>query len=202
MKRTGELLKKAREEKGLSLHEVALFLKINSRVLLALEEDDQSQLPARTFLRGFIQSYAKFLKLDAQAVLQLFAEETGAAAATTPKPSPTANAAPAGSLEVVETAPSVESKPKEETKPAETKTEVDVISLEKSILAKNQVSQDKLGFRTIAISIVGLVIVLILYSANNVIKKYQREAQVDPNQSVTETAPQTADSDNDDPTSR
>ncbi len=174
MKRTGELLKKAREEKRLSLHEVALFLKINSRVLQAIEDGDQAQLPARTFLRGFIQSYAKFLKLDAQVVLQLFAEET----------SPSDMSAPEA-----ETLPPVVERPlsTEAKKEAEAQAEVDSASLEKSILTQSQVAQDKLGFKTIAVSVVGLVLVAILYFANSVVKKYQKEAQVDPVASIAES---------------
>ena len=176
MKRTGELLKKAREEKRLSLHEVALFLKINSRVLQAIEDGDQTHLPARTFLRGFIQSYAKFLKLDANNVLQIFSEE---------------NAPPVTQVSVA-TDPTVSSPERaEETtqaseirQAAEQKAEIDVISLEKSILSKSQVAQDKLGFKTIAVSVVGLLLVVVLYFANSVVKKYQKEAQVDPVDSI------------------
>lgn len=177
MKQTGELLKKVREEKRLSLHEVALFLKINSRVLQAIEDGDQSQLPARTFLRGFIQSYAKFLKLDPQAVLQIFTEET----------SPPA---PAPSLATIEdaskTSSTFEASRATEEKPTSTndKAEIDVISLEKSILSKSQVAQDKLGLKTIAVSIVGLFLVFILYFANSVVKKYQKEAKIEPVDSV------------------
>ena len=77
MKKTGELLKKARESKGLSLHEIGLSLKINSKVLKAIEDDDQKNLPAKTFLRGFVQSYAHYLKLNMDEVMALFAEEMG-----------------------------------------------------------------------------------------------------------------------------
>ncbi|UXR65813.1 helix-turn-helix domain-containing protein [Bdellovibrio bacteriovorus] len=83
MKKTGELLKKAREEKGLSLHEIGLSLKISSKVLKAIEEGDESQLPAKTFLRGFVQSYANFLHLDTDKILEVFYEEMGS---TKPKP--------------------------------------------------------------------------------------------------------------------
>ncbi len=54
MKKTGEILEKAREEKGLSLHEIGLSLKISSKVLKAIEEGDEAHLPAKTFLRGFL----------------------------------------------------------------------------------------------------------------------------------------------------
>ena len=179
MKKTGEMLKKAREDKRLSLHEVALFLKINSRVLQAIEDGDQSQLPARTFLRGFIQSYAKFLKLDAQTVLQIFTEETSPPQAAVPVP-----AIPINSVQIDKTLENTDEDEIDfaETKQAATseKTEIDVISLEKSILTQSQVAQDKLGIKTIAVSVVGLLLVGVLYFANNVVKKYQREAQVDP----------------------
>lgn len=83
MKKTGEILKKAREEKGLSLHEIGLSLKISSKVLKAIEEGDETQLPAKTFLRGFVQSYANFLHLNSDQVLEVFYEEMGS---TKPKP--------------------------------------------------------------------------------------------------------------------
>ncbi len=83
MKRTGSLLKKAREEKGLSLNEIGLSLKISSKVLRAIEEGDEAQLPAKTFLRGFVKSYATYLRLDADEVLKIFQEEMGS---TSPKP--------------------------------------------------------------------------------------------------------------------
>ncbi|HRO67032.1 MAG TPA: helix-turn-helix domain-containing protein, partial [Pseudobdellovibrionaceae bacterium] len=79
MKRTGEMLQKAREEKGLSLNEIALSLKINSKVLSAIEAGDTSKLPAKTFLRGFVQSYANYLKIDTNQVMETFAEEMSAA---------------------------------------------------------------------------------------------------------------------------
>lgn len=77
MKRTGEMLQKAREEKGLSLNEIALSLKINSKVLSAIESGDTSKLPAKTFLRGFVQSYANYLKINTDQVMEVFSEEMG-----------------------------------------------------------------------------------------------------------------------------
>lgn len=77
MKRTGEILRKAREEKDLSLHEIGLSLKINNKVLKAIEDGDMSKLPAKTFLRGFVRSYATFLNLNTEEVLAVFYEEMG-----------------------------------------------------------------------------------------------------------------------------
>lgn len=83
MKKTGTILKKAREEKGLSLNEIGLSLKISSKVLRAIEDGDETQLPAKTFLRGFVKSYAGFLRLDVDEVLKIFQDEMGS---TSPKP--------------------------------------------------------------------------------------------------------------------
>src|ERR1044072_2743504 len=77
MKKTGELLKQKRESTGLSLSEVALATKINPKVLTAIENGDETSLPAKTFLKGFVRSYALFLKMDVDEVMRSFTEETG-----------------------------------------------------------------------------------------------------------------------------
>ncbi|MFZ4403132.1 MAG: helix-turn-helix domain-containing protein [Pseudobdellovibrionaceae bacterium] len=88
MKKTGELLREAREQKGFSLHEIGLSLKISSKVLKAIEDGDSSQYPAKTFLRGFIQSYANYLKLDTEKILESFYTEMGSTRPeVTPEPS-------------------------------------------------------------------------------------------------------------------
>ena len=78
MKKTGQLLKDKRESANLSLSEVALATKINPKILTAIELGEEKNLPAKTFLKGFLRSYALFLKLDAEEVLRLYMEETGA----------------------------------------------------------------------------------------------------------------------------
>jgi cytoskeleton protein RodZ len=77
MKKTGELLKQKRESAKLSLSEVALATKINPKILTAIENGDEAQLPAKTFLKGFVRSYALFLKLDVDEVLRVYQEEIG-----------------------------------------------------------------------------------------------------------------------------
>ncbi len=85
MSKLGNLLKSEREKKGLSLHEIGMTLKINSKVLKAIEEGDESNFPAKTFLRGFIKSYAQYLRLDINEVLNLFQEEFGTTRPEEPK---------------------------------------------------------------------------------------------------------------------
>lgn len=81
MKQTGELLKKAREGAKLSLSEVALATKINPKILNAIENGEMAHLPAKTFLKGFVRSYAIYLKMDADEVMKSFHAETGSAPA-------------------------------------------------------------------------------------------------------------------------
>jgi cytoskeleton protein RodZ len=88
MTKLGELLKSEREQKGLSLHEIGMNLKINPKILKAIEDGDPANLPAKTFLRGFVKSYAQYLKLDVNHVLQMFQEEYGSARPEPPSPTP------------------------------------------------------------------------------------------------------------------
>ncbi|GAB2180306.1 hypothetical protein DLREEDagrD3_05290 [Denitratisoma sp. agr-D3] len=67
----GSRLKAEREARGLSLSEVAHTLKFGVRQLEALEADNYEVLQGATFLRGFIRSYARFLKMDDAPLLAL-----------------------------------------------------------------------------------------------------------------------------------
>ncbi len=65
----GQVLREAREKQGMSIEDVATQIKLAPRQIEALEADDLSRLPELAFVRGFIRSYAKILKLDASALL-------------------------------------------------------------------------------------------------------------------------------------
>jgi cytoskeleton protein RodZ len=67
----GAKLRAAREAAGLSIDAVAQQLKLAPRQVTALEEDDWHRLPGRTFVRGFARNYARFVRLDPDAVLAL-----------------------------------------------------------------------------------------------------------------------------------
>lgn len=66
----GCLLRDAREAAGLTVAEVAQSLKFSPRQIQLLEADDYAALPGTTIVRGFVRSYARFLKLDADSLLQ------------------------------------------------------------------------------------------------------------------------------------
>ncbi len=66
---TGSMLREARENLGLTVADVAGQIKFAPRQIEALEADDFRNLPEAAFLRGFVRSYAKILKLDAESLL-------------------------------------------------------------------------------------------------------------------------------------
>ena len=70
----GELLRKTREEKGLSLAQVEEATRIRSAYLQALEDEAYERLPAPVYARGFLKNYALYLGLDPQQVLASYHE--------------------------------------------------------------------------------------------------------------------------------
>ena len=65
----GAQLRRAREARGESVHEVAFALKLSPRQVDALERDDFDGLPGLAFLRGFMRNYARHVGLDAAPLL-------------------------------------------------------------------------------------------------------------------------------------
>ena len=63
--RIGKHLQSRRKERGLRLADVARELRISADYLRLLEAGDFDQLPAPTYVSGFLRSYGKFLDLDA-----------------------------------------------------------------------------------------------------------------------------------------
>ena len=62
----GNSLREARVRQQLELTEVELATKIRSRYLRALEEEAFEALPAQTYVKGFLRTYADYLGLDGQ----------------------------------------------------------------------------------------------------------------------------------------
>lgn len=77
MKITGEMLKSERINQKLSVQDVAASLKLSVKIISSIEAGNIEVLPAKTFVRGFVKSYAQLLKLDADLVLRQFQEEMG-----------------------------------------------------------------------------------------------------------------------------
>lgn len=64
MEALGAYLKKNREQRGVSLEEMAASTKINLSVLSYLEEDKFDKLPAPVFVKGFIKAYLAYLGIN------------------------------------------------------------------------------------------------------------------------------------------
>lgn len=65
----GKQLRLARLSQEITLEQVSKELHIRTRYLKALEEGDLSILPSAVQVRGFLRSYAEYLKLDSQEIL-------------------------------------------------------------------------------------------------------------------------------------
>ena len=69
----GETLRQARLDRGASLDAAEQETRIRRRYLEALESEDYGGLPAVVYVRGFIRSYARYLGLDPESTLDLYA---------------------------------------------------------------------------------------------------------------------------------
>jgi cytoskeleton protein RodZ len=65
----GNSLREARYRQQLELSDVELATKIRGRYLQALEEENFDALPAQTYVKGFLRTYADYLGLDGQLYL-------------------------------------------------------------------------------------------------------------------------------------
>ena len=65
----GARLAQAREQQQLELSAVATRLHLRVEVVRAIESGDEAQLPAVTFIRGYIRSYARLLDIDDNALM-------------------------------------------------------------------------------------------------------------------------------------
>lgn len=72
MESIGEKLRKAREDKQVSLDQVARETNIAKRYLIALEEEDSSQFPGETYALGFLRNYAEYLGLNSAELITLY----------------------------------------------------------------------------------------------------------------------------------
>lgn len=65
----GQYLRKQREDRNISLEQVAYATRISIKMLRALEDDHHNILPSATFVRGYLQAYSKYVRIDEQDVL-------------------------------------------------------------------------------------------------------------------------------------
>jgi cytoskeletal protein RodZ len=68
----GNLLREAREAKGLTLAEVQDETRISRKFLDALENGQFESLPTSVHVRGYLRNYARFLNLDPEPLLERY----------------------------------------------------------------------------------------------------------------------------------
>lgn len=73
----GERMKKLRNERRLSLQEIAKGTKIQVKYLEYIEDGAYLKLPADVYVRGFLRSYAIFMGLNEQNLIKQFEREKG-----------------------------------------------------------------------------------------------------------------------------
>lgn len=71
----GAELRGARLKKGEEIDAVAAKLKIQKSVLQALEDSDYEKQPPKVYAIGFVRAYAKYLGLDAEAMVNRYKSE-------------------------------------------------------------------------------------------------------------------------------
>jgi cytoskeletal protein RodZ len=71
----GAALRRTREEKGISLDEIAAETRLSKRYLLALEDEAIHKLPGGTYNRAYLRSYADHLGLDGDRLVREYSLE-------------------------------------------------------------------------------------------------------------------------------
>ncbi len=68
----GALLTRAREKLSLSQKDIASRLNLREEIIAALDANDFDKLPAPTYIRGYIRSYARTINLNADNLINLY----------------------------------------------------------------------------------------------------------------------------------
>jgi cytoskeletal protein RodZ len=84
----GDVLRAAREAKGVDLPRVERDTKIRSRYLSALEHGDYEELPGPVYTKGFLRNYGTYLGLDPEYLTDLYRLETNGSGAERSVPVP------------------------------------------------------------------------------------------------------------------
>lgn len=71
----GSMLAAARMEKEWTVQQVADQLKLSTKQIIALEDNKFDDLPKLVIVRGFVRTYAKLLKIDADILIALLPKE-------------------------------------------------------------------------------------------------------------------------------
>lgn len=82
----GDILRREREKQGLTIADIEKGTSIRGLYIEHIERGNIAELPGLVYAKGFVRNYAKFLSLDAEPLVQQFAEENGGTSAPVPPP--------------------------------------------------------------------------------------------------------------------
>jgi len=71
---TGEVLRKKRENIGLSIGHIGNQLNLDPKLIELLEKNDYEKFNIETYLKGYLRAYAKILDLDGDMIINLYKE--------------------------------------------------------------------------------------------------------------------------------
>jgi cytoskeletal protein RodZ len=71
----GDILKRAREEKKITLDQVEKATLIKKKYLEALENGNKEKLPDNIYVKNFLKAYADFLNLETEPLIKIYEEE-------------------------------------------------------------------------------------------------------------------------------
>ncbi len=68
----GQLLRTQREKQGLSAQEIAKRTHLDIKIVESIEQDSDEGMPAATYVRGYLRSYAKIVGVDPDHIITLY----------------------------------------------------------------------------------------------------------------------------------
>lgn len=68
----GQILREAREKKGLEIKDVAKQLHLSKQYIIDIENDDYERMSSFTYARGYLRSYAKLVGFDENEIIAAF----------------------------------------------------------------------------------------------------------------------------------
>ncbi len=71
----GALFKQVRDEYSLSIDDISRELRLDNKIIIALENEDYKQLPAPAFVCGYIRNYARFLKIQSEPLIDYYKKD-------------------------------------------------------------------------------------------------------------------------------
>jgi cytoskeletal protein RodZ len=90
----GAALTAARDRRGLTIDEAARDTRVRPELLRALEAEDFDELPGDVYVRGTLRTYGRYLGLDPEKVVALYAGASGDLAPPGPPPTSIGSSAP------------------------------------------------------------------------------------------------------------